>query len=51
LSLKYGEKNFNLKKELIRGKSYLFEVKKLSLYEKMKGVKLNGRYEKPENAR
>lgn len=43
LSLRYGEKNFNLKKELVRGKSYLFEVKKLSLYQKMKGVKLNGR--------
>lgn len=42
LSFKYGARDFNLKKELVRGKSYLFEVKKLSLYEKMKGVELNG---------
>lgn len=43
LNFVYGAKYFNLKEELVRGKSYLFEVKKLSLYEKMKGVKLNGR--------
>ncbi|MFJ5770053.1 DUF1850 domain-containing protein [Psychrobacillus sp. NPDC093180] len=42
LSFNYGTKDFNLKEELVRGKSYLFEVKKLSLYEKMKGVELNG---------
>lgn len=39
----YNEKHFNLKKELERGKSYEFKVKKISLFEKVKGVKLNGR--------
>ncbi len=39
----YEKKRYDLKKELKRGKSYLFEVKKISLYEKMKGVELNGK--------
>lgn len=42
LDFNYNEKSFNLKEELERGKSYLFEVKKISLLEKVKGVKLNG---------
>lgn len=43
LDFHYNEKNFNLKEELERGKSYVFEVKKISLFAKVKGVKLNGR--------
>ncbi|ALC85959.1 hypothetical protein AM499_09060 [Bacillus sp. FJAT-22090] len=43
LSFKYKNKIFDLKTNLVRGKSYLFEVKKISLVEKMKGVRLNGR--------
>jgi len=43
LDFQYNKKNFDLKKELERGKSYVFEVKKISLFEKVKGVKLNGR--------
>ena len=39
----YNEKNFDLKEELDRGKSFVFEVKKISLFEKVKGVKLNER--------
>ncbi|TQR21000.1 DUF1850 domain-containing protein [Psychrobacillus vulpis] len=43
LNFKYGTKYFDLKEELVKGKSYLFEVKNISLYEILKGVKLNGR--------
>lgn len=43
LEFKYGFHRYNLKKELIRGESYLFEVKKVSLYEMMKGDKLDER--------
>lgn len=43
LDFHYNGKNFNLKEELERGKSYVFEVKKISLFEKVEGVKLNGR--------
>lgn len=43
LNFVYQEKQFDLKKELTRGKSFLFEVKKISLYEKMKGVELHGK--------
>ena len=42
LFLNYGGQSFNLKEELVRGRSYLFEVRKLSLFEIMRGVKLNG---------
>lgn len=34
----YGGKEYNLKKTLQRGNSYTIEVKKFSLYDKMKGV-------------
>ena len=43
LDFHYNEKSFDLKEELDRGKSYVFEVKKISLFEKVKGVKLNER--------
>lgn len=33
----YQEEEYNLKKELNRGSSYLVEVKNISLYEKLKG--------------
>lgn len=36
----YKEKEYDLKKDLQRGKSYLFEVKRLSLYERWKGVRM-----------
>ncbi|WP_277584236.1 DUF1850 domain-containing protein [Psychrobacillus antarcticus] len=39
----YNKKSFDLKEELDRGKSYEFEVKKISLFEKVKGVQLNER--------
>ena len=39
----YGESSYDLKKSLKRGKSYLFEVRKLSLFDILKGAKLNGR--------
>ncbi|WP_342471383.1 DUF1850 domain-containing protein [Metasolibacillus sp. FSL H7-0170] len=42
LQLIYQSNYVDLKQQLVRGKSYLFEVKKLSLYEKMKGVRLYG---------
>ena len=43
LEFKYGFHNYDLKKELVRGKSYLFDVRKISLFEMMKGDKLNER--------
>ncbi len=36
----YKNDEYDLKKDLQRGKSYLFEVKRLSLYERWKGVRL-----------
>ncbi|MGM9948695.1 MAG: DUF1850 domain-containing protein [Lysinibacillus sp.] len=42
LKFLYQEKAYDLKKNLLRGKSYLFEIKKVSLYEKLKGVELHG---------
>ncbi|WP_042470428.1 DUF1850 domain-containing protein [Bacillus ndiopicus] len=42
LQLIYQSSYIDLKQQLIKGKSYLFEVKRLSLYEKMKGVRLYG---------
>ncbi|MGE7023914.1 DUF1850 domain-containing protein [Solibacillus cecembensis] len=41
LMLRYGDEEYDLKNNLKKGKSYFIEVKKLSFYEKMKGVKLN----------
>ena len=34
----YEEREYDLKKTLKRGSSYKFEVKNISLYDKMKGV-------------
>lgn len=42
LRFQYEGKAYDLKGNLRRGKSYLFEIKKVSIYEKMKGVELNG---------
>ena len=42
LEFLYGKQSYNLKKNLQRGKSYLFEIKKVSFYEKLKGVELHG---------
>ncbi|PJO40618.1 DUF1850 domain-containing protein, partial [Lysinibacillus xylanilyticus] len=36
----YENYEYDLKKDLQRGKSYLFEVKRLSLYEQWKGVRM-----------
>lgn len=36
----YGDKEYDLKKSLNRGNSYTIEVKKVSLYNKMKGVQI-----------
>ncbi|MEG0261262.1 MAG: DUF1850 domain-containing protein [Lysinibacillus sp.] len=36
----YKNDEYDLKKDLQRGKSYLFEVKRVSLYEQWKGVRL-----------
>ncbi len=40
LVLEYEDYEYDLKKDLQRGKSYLFEVKRLSLYEQWKGVRM-----------
>ena len=42
LRFQYEEKAYDLKGNLRQGKSYLFEIKKVSIYDKMKGVELNG---------
>ena len=42
LSFLYDGQSYNLKKNLQRGKSYQFEIKKVSFYEKLKGVELHG---------
>lgn len=42
LQFLYQEKMYDLKQNLQRGKSYLLEIKKISFYEKMKGVELHG---------
>lgn len=39
----YEGQQIDLKKELTKGNSYLFQIRKISLYEKMKGVKMHGR--------
>ncbi len=40
LVLDYEDYEYDLKKDLQRGKSYLFEVKHLSLYEQWKGARM-----------
>ena len=42
LDFLYLQKTYDLKENLQRGKSYLFEIKKISFYEKLKGVELHG---------
>lgn len=37
----YNNETYNLKKELKKGRSYLFEVKKVSLYQLVKGESMN----------
>ncbi|MCM3756510.1 DUF1850 domain-containing protein [Sporosarcina aquimarina] len=46
LAFRYKGKETNLKAYLERGHSYEFRVKKLTLYEMMKGVNLNGKAKK-----
>ena len=41
LNLQHKGRVIPLKEHLIRGKSYLVKIKRLSLYDKMKGVELN----------
>lgn len=45
LILRYGDEEYDLKDNLKKGKSYFVEVRKLSFYEKMKGVKMNDKKE------
>lgn len=40
LAFRYGEKEFNLKEKLVKGKSYKLSVVKLSTYQMLKGVSL-----------
>ena len=40
LVFNYEDVEYDLKKDLQRGKSYLFEIRKLSLYEQWKGVRM-----------
>lgn len=40
LTFHYDQKEFNLKKKLVKGKSYKLSVAKLSLYQMLKGVNL-----------
>lgn len=42
LALRYQGKEINLKKQLVKGKSYEFEAKKMSYYQLWKGERLNG---------
>ncbi|MDN4606887.1 DUF1850 domain-containing protein [Sporosarcina highlanderae] len=42
LAFRYEGLETDLKKHLIRGKSYTFSVQRLSFYQLMKGVKING---------
>lgn len=41
LAFQYEGNEIDLKQALIRGKSYKFEVKKMSIYQQMKGVDIN----------
>lgn len=40
LVFNYADEEYDLKKDLQRGKSYVFEIKRLSLYEQWKGVRM-----------
>ncbi|WP_318615936.1 DUF1850 domain-containing protein [Sporosarcina sp. YIM B06819] len=48
LAFQYVGNELNLKKQLVRGKSYTFCVKKLSIYQLLKGVNMNGKKHKAE---
>ena len=48
LAFRYLGKELNLKKQLVRGKSYTFRVAKLSFYQMLKGVNMNGKRNKAE---
>ena len=48
LAFRYLGNELNLKKQLVRGKSYTFRVKKLSFYQMLKGVNMNGERNKAE---
>jgi hypothetical protein len=44
LFFNYDGKSYNIKKSLHRGSSYLFEIKTISLYDKLKGVVMEHEY-------
>ena len=46
LAFRYLGNEFDLKKQLVRGKSYTFCMKKLSIYQILKGVNMNGKKDK-----
>lgn len=46
LAFRYLGNELNLKGELVRGNSYTFSVKKLSAYQVLKGVNMNGEKDK-----
>lgn len=48
LAFRYLGNELNLKKQLVRGKSYTFRVAKLSIYQMLKGVNMNGKRNKAE---
>lgn len=48
LAFRYLGKEQNLKKQLVRGKSYTFRVARLSFYQMLKGVNMNGKRDKTE---
>jgi hypothetical protein len=48
LAFGYLGTELNLKKQLVRGKSYTFRVMKLSLYQMLKGVNMNEKGNKAE---
>lgn len=48
LAFRYLGNELNLKKQLVRGKSYTFRVAKLSFYQMLKGVNMNGKRNKEE---
>lgn len=41
LAFRYGRKEYDLKKKLVKGESYRLGVKKISTYQMLKGVNLN----------
>ena len=46
LAFRYIGNELDIKKRLVRGKSYTFCVKKLSIYQLLKGVNMNGQKDK-----